>query len=170
MRTIAIAAVSAAALLTVSAYAQSQSPPGDTTPRSSAPAYSPAAAPKAPAQNPLKQEDVSKIEGTSVLGIDSKKLGDVSRVLMKPEDKTIDRLVIRSGGVLGMGGHLVALPIDAFSWDADAAAFKVGKSADDLKSMAEWQEPGTAATSSSGSSTPPAKSIAPTRSGDSEER
>jgi len=89
---------------------------------------------------------------------------------MKPEDKTIDRLVIRSGGVLGMGGHLVALPIDAFSWDADAAAFKVGKSADDLKSMAEWQEPGTAATSSSGSSTPPAKSIAPTRSGDSEER
>jgi len=170
MRTIAIAAVSAAALLTVSAYAQSQSPPGDTTPRSSAPAYSPAAAPKAPAQNPLKQEDVSKIEGTSVLGIDSKKLGDVSRVLMKPEDKTIDRLVIRSGGVLGMGGHLVALPIDAFSWDADAAAFKVGKSADDLKSMAEWQEPGTAATSSTGSSTPPAKSIAPTRSGDSEER
>ena len=170
MRTIAIAAVSAAALLTVSAYAQSQSPPGDTTPRSSAPAYSPVAAPKAPAQNPLKQEDVSKIEGTSVLGIDSKKLGDVSRVLMKPEDKTIDRLVIRSGGVLGMGGHLVALPIDAFSWDADAAAFKIGKTADDLKSMAEWQEPGTAATSSTGSSTPPAKSIAPTRSGDSEER
>ena len=109
-----------------------------------------------------------KAEGATVLGSDSKKLGDVSRVLMKPEDKTIDRLVIRSGGVLGMGGHLVALPIDAFSWDADAAAFKVGKTADDLKSMTEWQEPGTAATSSTGSSTPPAKPIAPTRSGDSE--
>jgi hypothetical protein len=168
MRTIAIAAVSTAALLTVSAYAQSQSPPGDTTPRSSAPAYSPVPAPKAPAQNPLKQEDVSKIEGTSVLGIDGKKLGDVSRVLMKPEDKTIDRLVIRVGGLLGVGGHIVALPIEAFSWDADAAAFKIGKSADDLKTMAEWQEPGMAATSATGSSTPPAKSTAPTRSGDSE--
>ena len=89
----------------------------NTTPRSSSTAYSPALAPKIPAQNPLKQEDVSKIEGTSVLGIDSKKLGDVSRVLMKPKDKTIDRLVIRTGGLLGVGGHLVAMPIDAFSWD-----------------------------------------------------
>ena len=87
MRTISIAAASAVVLLTASAYAQSQSAPGDTTPRSGAPAYSPAANPKAMAQNPLKQEDISKIEGTSVLGSDSKKLGDVSRVLMKPEDK-----------------------------------------------------------------------------------
>jgi hypothetical protein len=168
MRSISIAAVSAAALLTVSAYAQSQSPPGDTTPRSSAPAYSPVAAAKAPALNPLKQEDVTKTGGTSVLGSDGKKLGDVSRVLMKPEDKTIDPLVIRVGGVLGVGGHLVAMPIDAFSWDADAAAFKVGETADDLKSMAEWQESGTAATSAVGSSTPPAKSTAPIGSGDPE--
>ncbi len=87
---------------------------------------------------------------------------------MKPEDKTIDRLVIRVGGVLGVGGHFVAMPIGTFSWDAEAAAFKVGKTADDLKSMAEWQEPGTAATPATGSSTPPAKSTAPTRSGDSE--
>ena len=167
MRAISIAAVSAVALLTASTYAQSQSQPTDTTPRSTSPAYSPVPAPKVPAQNPLKQDDVSKIEGTSVLGIDGKKLGDVSRVLMKPEDKTIDRLVVRSGGVLGVGGHLVAMPIDAFSWDADAGAFKIGKTADDLKSMAEWQEPGTASTAT-GSSMPPAKSTAPTRAGDSE--
>jgi hypothetical protein len=168
MRTISIAAVSAAALLAVSAYAQSQSPPGNTTPRSSAPAYSPVAAPKPLALNPLKQEDLSKIEGTSVLDSDGKKIGDVSRVLMKPEDKTIDRLVIRVGGVLGVGGRFVAMPIDAFSWDADAAVFKVRKTADDLKSMAEWQEPATAGASATGSSTPPEKSTAPTRSGDSQ--
>jgi len=142
MRAISIAAVSAVALLTASAYAQSQSPPGNATPRGSGPAYSPVPAPKAPAPNPLKQEDVSKIEGTSVLGIDGKKVGDVSRVLMKPEDKTVDRLVVRTGGVLGVGGYLVAMPIDKFSWDADAQAFKIGKTADDLKTMAEWREPG----------------------------
>ena len=68
MRKISMAAVSALALLTTSAHTQ-QSPSADTTPRSTTPAYSPAAAPKAPAQNPLKQEDVSKIEGTSVLAI-----------------------------------------------------------------------------------------------------
>ena len=80
-----------------------------------------------PTPNPLEQVDVSKIEGASVLGIDSKKLGGVSRVLMKPQDKTIDQLVVRSGGVLGVGGHLVAMPLDAFSWDADAEAFKIGR-------------------------------------------
>ena len=143
MRVISIAAVTAVVLLTASAYAQSQSPRGDTTPRGGATANSPAPAAKVPAPSPLKQEDVSKIEGASVLGIDGKKLGDVSRVLMKPEDKTIDRLVVRSGGVLGVGGHLVAMPLDAFSWDGDAGAFKIGKTADDLKTMAEWQEPRT---------------------------
>ena len=76
---------------------------------------------------------------------------------MKPEDKTIDRLVVRSGSVLGVGGHLVAMPLDAFSWDADAEAFKIGKSAGDLKTMAEWQEPGTP-NSASGSSQPPRES------------
>ena len=145
MRKISMAAVSALALLTTSAHTQ-QSPSADTTPRSSTtPAYSPAAAPKAPAQNPLKQEDVSKIEGTSVLDSGDKKIGDVSRVLMKPEDKKIDRLVVRAGGIFGVGGHLVAVPIDKFSWMADAAAFKLDKTGYDLKSMVEWRAPGTAA-------------------------
>jgi sporulation protein YlmC with PRC-barrel domain len=145
MRKISMAAVSALALLTTSAHTQ-QSPSADTTPRSSTtPANSPAAAPKAPAQNPLKQEDVSKIEGTSVLDSGDKKIGDVSRVLMKPEDKKIDRLVVRAGGIFGVGGHLVAVPIDKFSWMADAAAFKLDKTGYDLKSMVEWRAPGTAA-------------------------
>jgi hypothetical protein len=159
---ISMTAVSALALLTASAYAQ-QSPSADTTPRSTTtPAYSQAAAPKAPALNPLKQEDVSKIEGTAVLGSDDKKIGEVSRVLMKPEDKTIDRLVVRTGGLLGVGGHLVAMPIDAFSWNADAAAFKITKTADDLKSMAEWQEPGTAASATATGSSTPSEKKSPT--------
>jgi sporulation protein YlmC with PRC-barrel domain len=157
MHKISTAAVSALALLTTSAYAQ-QSPSADSTPRSgTTPAYSRATAPKAPAQNPLKQEDVSKIEGTSVLDSDGKKIGDVSRVLMKPEDKKIDRLVVRAGGILGVGGHLAAVPIDEFSWIADAASFKLDKTADDLKSMAEWQEPGTAVSTTRSSLSPEKK-------------
>jgi sporulation protein YlmC with PRC-barrel domain len=163
MRKISMAAVSALALLTTSAYAQ-QSHPADTTPRSSTtPAYSLAPAPKAPAENPLKQEDVSKIEGTSVLDNDGKKIGDVSRVLMKPEDKKIDRLVVRAGGIFGVGGHLVAVPIDKLSWMADAAAFKLDKTGYDLKSMVEWREPGTAAAATR-ASLPPAKKTSTSRS------
>src|SRR5215510_15422426 len=101
MRAISMAAATAVALLTVSAYAQS--PPGGTTiPRGNGPAAT-APAPRAPTPNPLKQEDVSKIEGASVLGSDGKKLGSVSKVLMKPDDKTIDRLVVHAGGLLGVG-------------------------------------------------------------------
>jgi sporulation protein YlmC with PRC-barrel domain len=165
MRSISMASAAAVALLTVSAYAQSQ-PPSDTAPsRGTAPSYAPAAAPRAPTPNPLKQEDVSKIQGASVVGSDGAKLGDVSTVLMKPDDKTIDRFVVRTGGVLGIGSHHVAMPVDAFSWDGDAAAFKIAKTADELKSMAEWTEPGSA-TGSTGSSVPAQKSTPPTRSGE----
>ena len=64
---------------------------------------------------------------------------------MKPEDKKIDRLVVRAGGIFGVGGHLVAVPIGKFSWMADAAAFKLDKTGYDLKSLVEWRRPGTAA-------------------------
>lgn len=101
-----------------------------------------AAAPRAqaPQPNPLGMEDVSKIKGAAVYDSTDKKIGSVSTVLMKPETKTIDRLVVGEGGVLGIGSHDVALPIDAFSWDAQKGAFRIAKSADDLKSMPAWQE------------------------------
>jgi hypothetical protein len=57
------------------------------------------------------------------------------------------------------------MPIDEFSWDADAGAFKIAKTADDLKTMAEWQEPGTGA-AAAGSSLPPETSTPSTRSGE----
>jgi sporulation protein YlmC with PRC-barrel domain len=162
MRVISIPAAAAVALLTISAYAQSIPPSGGTTsPRDNATAT----APKAAAPNPLKQEDVSKIQGTTVLGNDGKKVGAVSTVLMKPDDKMIDRLVVGTGGVLGVGGHHVAMPLDQFSWDADATAFKISKTADDLNAMAEWTEPGSAATPS-GSSTPAPRSNPSGRSGE----
>jgi sporulation protein YlmC with PRC-barrel domain len=164
MRAISMAAATAVALLTVSAYAQSQSPSGGTTmPRGNGAAAT-APAPRASTPNPLKQEDVSKIEGASVLGSDGKKLGSVSKVLMKPDDKTIDRLVVHAGGVLGVGGRYVAMPVGDFSWDGDADAFKISKTADDLTSMAEWTQNGE--TKGTGSSTPAPKSTSPTRSGE----
>jgi hypothetical protein len=51
----------------------------------------------------------------------------VSTLLMKPDDKTIDKFVVSSGGILGIGSHLVAMPVDGFSWDADNGGFKIAK-------------------------------------------
>ena len=165
MRKIPIAAVAALALLTGAASAQTPATP--STPRPAAPGATTApAAPRPVAQNPLTQEDVANIDGTGVYGNDDKKIGHVQTVLMEPQSKKIDRLVVSSGGVLGVGGHRVAIPVDRFTWDAEKGAFKLPEDVASVKSMPEWVEGAQTAT---GSSQPPRNElrIPPSGAGDS---
>jgi len=90
--------------------------------------------------SPLAREDVSKIIGSSVYSTDDRKIGSVSTVLMKPDSRQITRIVVAEGGVLGIGAHLVALPLDEFAWDSAKGVFKVSFSADEVKAMPEWKE------------------------------
>jgi hypothetical protein len=146
MRATSLLTASAAILLSASALAQ-QAPP-----TAAHRATNVATAPRAPAPNPLSQSDVSKIQGASVVGSDGKSIGAVSTVLMQPQDRKIDRLVVHTGGVLGIGGRYVAMPLDAFSWDGNRNAFTVAKTANDLQHMAEWKGQPTA--TETGSSEP----------------
>jgi sporulation protein YlmC with PRC-barrel domain len=140
MRGKLITTASVLVLMAAPVLAQTAPPSSTTrTPSSGSSMSAPPAAVKTPAPDPLKMEDVSKITGSAVYGTDDSKIGSVSTLLMKPEDKTIDRFVVSEGGVLGVGAHKVALPIDQFTWDSDKGAFKIAKTADDLKSMPEWQ-------------------------------
>ena len=109
MHKIPITAAAVLAMLTVAAAAQT-TPSSPNGPRPSSPGSATAPAPiqREPAINPLTKEDVSNIEGTTVYGSDDGKLGHVSTVLMDPQSKKIDRLVVTAGGLLGMGGHRVA--------------------------------------------------------------
>lgn len=150
MRTIPIAAVAALAIITGAASAQTTD--STNTPRPLTPGITAAPAQRQPMPNPLAQQDISNIEGTGVYGSDDKKIGSVSRVLMEPQSKKIDRLVVNSGGVLGVGGHRVAIPVDQFSWDADKGAFKLPTTVVSLQSMPEWVE---GAETAIGSSQPP---------------
>ncbi len=151
MRKLPIATVAALALLTGAASAQMSTSP--SSPARPAPGATTAPMQKEAAINPLSQEDVSKIEGTSVYGSDDGKIGHVSTALMDPSSKKIDRLVVSAGGVLGVGGHRVAIPVEQFSWDADKGAFKLGTNVADLKKMPEWVEGGQQ--TATGSSQPP---------------
>jgi sporulation protein YlmC with PRC-barrel domain len=105
-----------------------------------APATAPGAAQATPKPNPLKAEDVSEITGNAVYGSDNTKLGSVSTVLMNPQTKAVDRLVVSTGGVLGVGSHRVAVPINNVSWDADKGGFKITQTAEQLKAAPEWVE------------------------------
>jgi hypothetical protein len=108
-----------------------------------------------PMKDPLSSEDISQIEGSSVVASDGTSVGKVSTVLMDPASKKIDRLVVAEGGVLGVGAHKVALPVDTFHWDTQKHSFTVQKTADDLKAMPEWKQP-QLAEAPSGSSAPAA--------------
>ena len=132
----------ASILMLLASPVLAQTAPPSSTGRTPSPGGSmsaPPAAVKTPAPDPLKMEDTSKITGSTVYGSDDSKIGSVSTLLMKPENKTIDRFVVSEGGVLGVGSHKVALPVDQFTWDSDKGGFKIAKTADDLKSMPEWQ-------------------------------
>src|SRR6266851_1120631 len=146
MHKIPIATAAVLAMLTVAASAQTTSP---STPRPAMPGATTAPVHREPAINPLTKEDVSNIEGTAVYGGDDSKIGHVSTVLMDPKDKKIDRLVVTAGGMLGMGGHRVAMPIDQFKWDSDKGAFKLSTTLASIKSMPEWVEGTETATGSS---------------------
>jgi sporulation protein YlmC with PRC-barrel domain len=139
MRSTLIATASAVMLMAAPAWAQTVPSAPTRTPDPNASISVPAPIPKTPAPDPLTMEDVSKISGFAVYGTDDSKVGSVSTVLMNPANKTIDRLVVNSGGVLGVGGHKVAIPVDQFKWDGEKDAYRLAKTADDLKSMPEWQ-------------------------------
>jgi sporulation protein YlmC with PRC-barrel domain len=147
MRKLPIAAVAALALMTGAASAQMSNSP--SSPARPAPGATTAPMHKEAAINPLTQEDVSKIDGTAVYGNDNNKIGHVSTALMDPSSKKIDRLVVTVGGVLGVGGHRVAVPIDQFSWDGNQDAFKLGTTVAELKQMPEWNEGSQTMTGSS---------------------
>ena len=155
MRLRVITAVSSLALLAGPALAQTSPSPGAGPLMPPAGASSaPQAHARPPAPNPLTGEDVSMIQGAAVYDSSGARIGSVSNVLMQPTTKTIDRLVVGQGGILGVGSHHVVLPVDSFSWDTQKDGFTVTKTAADLKAMPEWpqkqlsQAPGGASTRS----------------------
>ena len=160
-----VTAAAVAALLTLgsggaSAQSSMSTPSGAPTSRSAAPAGG--ASNATPMKDPLASEDISQISGTSVAGSDGSKIGTISTVLMDPGSKKVDRLVVGEGGVLGIGAHRVALPVDSFRWDAQNHNFVIQKTADDLKAMPEWQQPQLAENPNGGSaSTSPGAGTAP---------
>jgi len=157
------AAVAAVLVLgSAGAWAQSSGPGAAAPSRTAAPPSNNApSTSSAPMKDPLSSEDISQIEGSSVVASDGSSIGKVSTVLMDPASKKVDRLVVAEGGVLGVGAHKVALPVDSFRWDGQKHEFKLQKTADDLKAMPEWQQPQLAEAPSSGSAASSAPAASP---------
>ena len=160
MRTIPIAAAAVLVMLAGTASAGLPTTPDQQGRLAQATLQAPVT--REPAVNPLAKGDASSIEGTLVYGDDGK-LGYVSVALTDPRTKKIDRLVVTAGGVLGIGGHRVAIPVDQFRWEADKGAFRLQTTMASVKAMPPWVDGADTAT---GSSQPPRSEKPSTGAGD----
>ena len=69
---------------------------------------------------PAGASRVSKMIGVPVVGLDIKRLGEVGEVLIG-RDGTAQGVVVRSGGILGIGGKSVAVPFASLMWNYDVS-------------------------------------------------
>ncbi|HKW52545.1 MAG TPA: PRC-barrel domain-containing protein [Stellaceae bacterium] len=156
MRRNMLVTASVLALFAAPALAQTTSLGTSTATRGAGTGTSPSTTPQASSKpDPLTQDDISQIKGAAVYGSDGKKVGSIATVLMKPGSRTVDRLVVGAGGLLGVGAREVVLPLDQFHWDAAKGGFKIAKTEDDLKKMPEWKAALGNGGAASGSSTLP---------------
>lgn len=103
----------------------------------------------AAAPDPLAQDDVSRIIGTTVYDSAGERVGDIATVLMNPRTRQLDRFVVRvlidrTVGIFGIGGRLVAVPIGAFSWSPARPGFVVSVSHKALSTRLAWPGPSSA--------------------------
>ena len=108
MRLSMIGTVSLAALIAGSAWAQ-----GDAASPATPPSTTPAAESAAPA-TPASREGVSADDmmGRTVYGDGDEKLGSVSDVIIDPDSKQVKKVVIGTGGFLGIGQKTVAIEVE----------------------------------------------------------
>jgi sporulation protein YlmC with PRC-barrel domain len=126
--------------------AQTQSP-ATPTPQPSAPpsVVKPETAPQA--QNQAQKEvlpptgssqsktampNASTLAGLTVLSSDGTKLGDVKSVKAGVDGKAT-AILLKTGGFLGFGGHMVAIPADKFTRAGDTV--RVSMTADEVSKL-----------------------------------
>jgi hypothetical protein len=129
------AAVIIAGLPLATASAQTEAPKPQTPP----PAATPTTPPKpAPAEKSVAAPDQAKgLVGLAVFSSDGSKMGNVLRVASGP-DGAVKAIHIKTGGFLGFGGKIVAIPEGRFTKVGDNV--QLGISADEVSKLPEVKE------------------------------
>ncbi|WP_076865654.1 PRC-barrel domain-containing protein [Bradyrhizobium mercantei] len=116
-----IAGAAGTALLATVAFAQAPADKGDKM----SPAASPAPAASTSATSPTEFKGnwrASKVVGLSVYNDKNESVGSINDLLME-KGGTIKAVVIGVGGFLGVGEHLVAVPLDKVKFSSEPIAY-----------------------------------------------
>jgi hypothetical protein len=136
LRRMGVAAVFVSVPL-LQASAQTNEP---TTPKAPAPSASPPAAkptPSAPSQSMTTPGKVDPLIGLNVLSSDGSKLGSVQRVKSTPDGK-VEEIQFKTGGFLGFGGKLVAIPESKYARKGDTIQLQL--TADEVSKLPEVKD------------------------------
>ena len=143
-----IAGVAGSVLLASVAFAQSPTAPADST--SKAPAPATASDMSSSFQGTWR---ASKMVGLNVYNDSNESLGSINDMLTD-KSGTIKAVVIGVGGFLGVGEHLVAVPIDKVKFVNEPVAYTSANNAPGAGGGAGGTRPGT--TTTTGAATAPA--------------
>lgn len=180
MRYVVMSAVSAVALFGASAWAQDATaptapatPPAATTqavPERDATGMAPApssAMTAAPSGKEISAEDMI---GRDVYGQGDEELGEVTDVVLDPQSKAIRKLVIGTGGFLGLGQKTVAIDVEKVEIRPEQGVYVSGLTQEAVKAMPDFDvsegtvsldPPPQTGTTSTGTTSPTAPSMAP---------
>jgi sporulation protein YlmC with PRC-barrel domain len=76
----------------------------------------------------------STLDGNKILCTEGDEIGKVKEIMLDVQSGTIAYVVMSSGGFLGIGDKLIAIPWSALTLDTDRKCFLLGLSAERVKS------------------------------------
>lgn len=124
---------------------QAQAPAGEPQPTppaatTAAPTTPPAATPPGPTQTAAGGEPVSAEDmmGREVQGSDGQPLGEISDVVVDSASGKIQRIVIASGGFLGLGAKTVAIAFEDVEVRPEGGIVAKGVTQADIEGMPEY--------------------------------
>lgn len=159
MRKMLFGAASAAALLAGTAFAQAQATDQPMQPADQAPA---ATSPASPAGDTAATDDMTTpgdtaatqaapmssgsgtevsaddMIGRTVYGDGDQEIGEVTDVIVDPDSKQVNRLVIGTGGFLGIGKKTVAIDMSQVQIRPEQGIYVSGLTREDVEGMEEY--------------------------------
>ena len=81
-----------------------------------------------------------KVDGTSVYGIDGKKIGAIERVMIDKVSGKVAFAVLSFGGFLGMGEDFYPLPWSTLNYDTNLGGYLVNLTKDQLEKAPKYNQ------------------------------
>jgi hypothetical protein len=79
-----------------------------------------------------------KVEGTTVYGADSQKIGSIQRVMIDKPSGKVSYAVVSFGGFLGIGDDFYPLPWQSLKYDTGLGGYVTGITQDKLRGAPKY--------------------------------